>query len=72
MLLNFWRLSATLPFSALMLLVGWQEGQVKTEWWSAGMVIYLQRDADLHLMPLPLSKIHIAFTFLVPAHQGSP
>jgi len=40
----------------------------------------LQRDADLHmaqLMPLPLtvscsSKIQIGFTFLVPAHPGSP
>ena len=44
------------------------------------MVICLERDADLHmaqLMPLPLtvsffSKIHIGFTFLVPAHPGSP
>ena len=47
---------------------------VKTEWWGAGVVICLQRGADLHmaqLMPLPLtvscfSKIQIAFTFLVP------
>jgi len=52
----------------------------KTEWRGAGMVIYLQRGADLHmaqLMPLPLtvscfSKIQIGFTFLVPAHMGSP
>ena len=44
------------------------------------VVIYLERDADLHmtqLMPLPLtvscfSKIQIGFTFLVPAHPGSP
>ena len=44
------------------------------------MVICLQRDADLHmvqLMPLSLtvscfSKIQIGFTFLVPAHLGSP
>ena len=44
------------------------------------MVICLQRCADLHmaqLMPLPLtvscfSKIQIGFTFLVPAHLGSP
>ena len=44
------------------------------------MVICLERDADLHvaqLMPLPLtvscfSKIQIDFTFLVPAHPGSP
>jgi len=46
----------------------------------AGVVICLERDADLHmaqLMPLPLtvscfSKIQIGFTFLVPAHPGSP
>ena len=52
----------------------------KTEWWGAGMVICLERGADLHmaqLMPLPLtvscvSKIQIGFTFLVPAHLGSP
>jgi len=42
--------------------------------------ICLERGADLHtaqLMPLPLtvscfSKIQIGFTFLVPAHTGSP
>ena len=53
---------------------------VKTEWWGAGMVICLEQGADLHtaqLMPLPLtvscsSKIQIGFTFLVPAHLGSP
>jgi len=44
------------------------------------MVICLERGADLHmaqLMPLLLtvscfSKIQIGFTFLVPAHPGSP
>ena len=44
------------------------------------MVIYLERGADLHMaqrIPLPLtvscsSKIQIGFTFLVPAHPGSP
>ena len=43
------------------------------------MVICLERGADLHmaqLMPLPLpscsSKIQTGFTFLVPAHLGSP
>ena len=49
-------------------------------WWGAGMVICLERGADLRmalLMPLPLivscfSKIQIGFTFLVPAHPGSP
>jgi len=48
-------------FSALTQLVGWQEGHPackKTEWWDAGMVICLERGADLHmaqLMPLPLT-----------------
>jgi len=45
-----------------------------------GMVICLERDADLHmaqLMPLPLtiscfSKMQIGFTFLVLSHPGSP
>jgi len=44
------------------------------------MVICLDQGADLHLaqlMPLPLtvfcfSEIQIGFTFLVPAHAGSP
>ena len=44
------------------------------------MVICLERGANLpmaQLMPLPLtvccfSKIQIGFTFLVPAHPGSP
>ena len=69
-------------FSALTLLVGWQEGHPackKLEWWDAGMVICLERGADLHiaqLMPLPLtvsyfSKTQIGFTFLVLAHPHS-
>jgi len=44
------------------------------------MVIYLQRGADWYmaqLMPLPVtgscfSEIQSGFTFLVPAHPGSP
>ena len=74
---------STVAFSALTLLVGRQEGHPackKTEWWGAGVVICLERGADLHitqLMPLPLtvccfSKMQIGFTFLVPAHPGSP
>ena len=64
--------------------VAWLGGRkgirpVKTEWWGAGVVICLERGAELHmsqLMPLPLtvscfSKIQISFTFLVPAHPGS-
>jgi len=70
-------------FSALILLVGHQEGHPackKTERWGAGMVICLVLGADLHmarLMPLTLtvscfSKIQIGFTFLVLAYPGSP
>jgi len=69
--------------SALWLLVKRQEGHPackKTEWWDAGVVICLDRGADLHmaqLMPLPLAvscfvKIQIGFTFLVPVDPGSP
>jgi len=51
----------------------------KLEWWGAGVVICLERGADLHmalLMPLLLtvscfSKIQIGFTFLVLAHPDS-
>ena len=48
-------------FSALTLLVGRQKGHPackNTEWWGVGMVICLERGADLHLaqlMPLPLT-----------------
>jgi len=81
--LSFWS-----PLSSFCLqcfdAVGWAAGRAsgleKTEWWGAGVVICLERGADLHvaqLMPLPVtvscfSKIQIGFTFLVPAHQGSP
>jgi len=71
-----------IAFSALMLLVGRQEGHPtykKTERWGAGVVVCLEQGADLHmaqLMPLPLtvscfSKIQIGFTFLVLADVGS-
>jgi len=64
--------------------VGWAAGRAsgleKTEWWGAGVVVCLEKGADLHmsqLMPLLLtvscfSKIQIDFTFLVPAHLGGP
>ena len=53
---------------------------VKTEWWGAGVIICLERGADLHmaqLMSLSLtvscfSKIQIGFSFLVPAYLSSP
>jgi len=51
-------------FSALMLLVGRQEGHQackKTEWWGTGMVICLERGAnDLHMVQLmPLPRHHL-------------
>jgi len=53
---------------------------VKKQSGGAGVIVCPERGADLHmarLMPLPLtvscfSKIQIGFTFLVPAHLGSP
>ena len=51
---------SVLAFSALTLLVGRQEGhpECKTEWWGAGVVIRMERGANLHMahmMPLPLA-----------------
>jgi len=70
-------------FSALTLLVGRQEGHPvckKLSSGGAGVVICLERGADLHmaqLMPLALavscfSKIQTGFTFLVPAYPCRP
>ena len=69
-------------FSALTLLVGRQEGHPACKKLSGGVLAWLSvwSEVDLHmaqLMPLPLtvscfSKIQIGFTFLVPAHLGSP
>jgi len=56
------------PFSALTLLVGWQEGHPACKKQSGGLLA--------PLMPLPLivscfSKIQIGLTLLVPAYLGS-
>ena len=56
--------------------VGWVAGRVKKlEWWGAGMVIcrlaYGPADASATHC-LCFSKTQIGFTFLVPAHPGSP
>ena len=72
-----------MAFSALTLLVGWQERHPackKLEWWGTGMVICLEQGADVHMAQLILlpftvscfSKIQIGSTFLVLAHPGSP
>jgi len=69
-------------FSALTLLVGRQERHLASKKQIGGVLVWLclEQGADLHmaqLMPLPLTvssfnKIQIGFTFLVPAHLGSP
>jgi len=67
-------------FTALTLLDGRQEGHPACKKLSDRVLARLSVWSDLHtaqLMPLPLtvscfSKIQIGFTFLVPAHPGSP
>jgi len=63
----------------LTLLVGRQEGHPACKKLSGGVLAWLSvwRGADLHMaqlmpLPLPFSKIQNGFTFLVPAHTGSP
>ena len=65
-------LSFFVAFSFLTLLIGRQEGQPackKTEWWgAAGVVICLERGADLHmaqLMPLPLTICSVTFRLVL-------
>ena len=70
-------------FSALMLLVGRQEGRPACGKLRGGVLPWLSvwgRGADLHvarLMTLPLAvscfgEVQMGFAFLVPAHSGSP
>jgi len=66
-------------FSALTLLVGWQEGHLacKKQWWGAGVVVYLKQACIWPTWCHPLtvscfSKSQIGFTFLLPAHMCSP
>ena len=57
-------------FSALTLLVGRQEGHPackKLEWWGAGVVICLERDADLHMAQLMLLPTNVNYN--VKRHQ---
>jgi len=60
-----------------MLLVGWQEGHRACRKLSGGVLAWLSDWSEVQLMPLPLNvsrfnKIQVDFTFLVPAHPGSP
>ena len=73
---NFLEIFIAIIFYAYSCWFGVRKGirPVETEWWGAGVVICQQ---GAQLMPLPLtvscfSKIQIGFTFLVPAHLGSP
>ena len=70
-------------FSALTLLVGRQEGHPACKKLSGGVLAWLSAWSEVQTcimaqrMPLPLtvscfSKIQLGFTFLVPAHPGSP
>ena len=79
---SWWHVGCWVPLVLWCCWLGDRKGirPVKTEWWGTGVVICLEQDANLReaqLMPLPLtvscfSKIQIGFTFLVPAHPGSP
>ena len=67
-------------FSALALLVGRQEGQPACKKLSGGVLVWLSGarcrlaygPADATATHCLFSKIQIGFTFLVPAHPGSP
>jgi len=55
-----WLCVCVCAFSALTLLVGRQEGHPackKSEWWGVGMVICLERCADLHMAQLILLQL---------------
>jgi len=72
---NLFLIYCHLAFSALMLLVGWQEGQSackKIEWWDSGMVICLGRGADLHVAQLmPLSLVVVVVVVVVSLISGN-
>ena len=81
--LLFYTVLTVYAFSALMLLVGRQEGHLACKKLSGEVLAWLSVWSEVQtcimaqLMPLPLtvscfSKIQIGFTFLVLAHPGSP
>jgi len=69
-------------FSAFTLLVGWQEQHLACKKLSGGLVAWLSVWSEVQTCVCPswchchslscFSKIRIGFTFLVPAHLGSP
>ena len=64
----------TVAFSALTLLVGRQEGHPACKKLSGGVLAWLSvwSEVQICLTVSCFSKIQIGFTFLVPAHPGSP
>ena len=75
-----WLIYSTQFFTGRMPFLPPNQQRQSTEWWGTGVVICLERGADLHmaqLMSLPLtvscfSEIQIGFNFLVLADPGSP
>ena len=72
-----------LLFSALTLLVGWQEGHPACKKLSGGLLAWLSVLSEVqtciwpswcncHSLSLASVKSRVVFTFLVPAHPGSP
>jgi len=65
-----------------MLLVGWQEGHPASKKLSGGLLAWFSVWSEVQTCIMPsychchslscYSKIQIGFTFLVPAHPGSP
>ena len=81
--INYIYLLTYFAFSALALLVGWQEGHPTFKRLSGGALARLSVWNEVHTcirpswchchsLSLCFSKIQICFTFLVPAHPGSP
>ena len=70
-------------FSALMLLVGWQEGHLACKKQSGGVLVWLSVSSEMltciwpswchwHSLSRASVKSRLVFTFLVPSHLGSP
>ena len=70
-------------FSALTLLIGWQEGHPACKKLSSGLLAWLSAWSEVqtciwpswchcHSLSLASVKSRLVFTFLVPAHLGSP
>ena len=62
-----------IAFSALTLLVGWQEGHLACKKLSGAVLEWLSVWSEVQTCTVTcFSKIQIRFTFLVPAHLGGP